>query len=144
MMDIGRFLAAKTKPRTRDFPAPEGLKVFFEDPAQAAFQVRGLTGEELARVRAAVERNRDMQALVEKFFGGREERLSAMKDVLGLSPDSLPDDLARRITMVALGCASPELDEQAAARLFEVQPVFAYQLSDAILNLTGEGAALGE
>jgi hypothetical protein len=144
MMDVTRFVKAPACPRTRSLAAPQDLRAFFENPAAAAFEVRGLSGEELARVRAAVERNRDMAAIVEKIFGDREDKVSAIRELMGLSPDTLPEDLARRITMVALGCVSPELDEQAAARLFEVQPVFAYKLSDTILHLTGEGASLGE
>ncbi|TYT73252.1 hypothetical protein [Desulfobotulus mexicanus] len=144
MMDVQAFLRAAVRPRTRRLPAPQGLHIFFEDPAEAEFEVRGLNGEELARVRSTVERNRDMTAIVEKIFGDREEKVSAIRELMGLDSETLPDDLARRMAIISGGCMSPELDEQAAAKLFLVLPVFGYTLSDTILQLTGEGAELGE
>ncbi|MCW7755413.1 hypothetical protein OOT00_15635, partial [Desulfobotulus sp. H1] len=64
--------------------------------------------------------------------------------LMGLDSETLPDDLARRMAILSEGCMSPELDEQAVVKLFLVLPVFGYTLSETILNLTGEGAELGE
>ncbi|TWI68555.1 hypothetical protein LZ24_02528 [Desulfobotulus alkaliphilus] len=144
MMDVQAFLRASFRPRTRRLPAPQELHGFFGNPAEAVFEVRGLSGEELARVRSAVERNRDLGQLVEKLFGDQEDKLDAIRTLAGVNPDTLPDDLARRMALVCEGCTAPAFDEQATVKLFQVQPVFAYQLADTVLNLTGEGASLGE
>ena len=143
-MDVQAFLRAAVRPRTRSLPAPQALHQFFESPEKAVFEIKALTGEQLARVRSAVERNRDMAALVEKIFGDRAERMEAIRELVGVNSESVPEDLARRIAIISEGCISPEVSEQVAVKIFQAVPVFGYSLSDAILNLTGEGAHLGE
>ena len=137
-----KFTKAKFEPRTETIPVP-ALKDFFDgDPA---WVVRGLTGEEMARVNEAQAKSRNLAAAVEALAGnGHAEKVQALRESLGLSDDSLPADLARRIEMLALGSVDPAIDSQIAAKLFRAHPVVGYELSNRITALSGQGMTLGE
>lgn len=143
--DLRKFKKAKFEPRTKIVDVP-ALRAFFSEGEPPRFKVRGLTGEELGRVNDAQSRAKNISALVEVISSasGVKETASAIREGLGLSPDGVPEDIARRIEMVAVGCVEPEMDLQTAAKIFRVAPIDGYSLSNAITLLSGQGMTLGE
>ena len=140
--DLKKFQKAKFEPRTETVKVVS-LSEFFGDD-DPAFTVRGLTGEELAKVNAAQSKAKSLNALVEALAGQNQtEKVKAIRDGMGLSEDEIPEDLARRIEMMVHGCVDPTLDAQAAAKVFRVAPVDGYAISNAIITLSGKGMILG-
>ncbi len=141
--DLKKFSKAKFTARTEAVPVP-ALAVFFADEAKAEFVVRGLTGEEMARVNEAQTKSKNIAAIIEAIASQTQsEKVKGLKDSLGLG-DDMPSDLARRIEMLALGCVEPELDVQAASKIFRVAPVDGYNLTNKITVLSGQGMTVGE
>ena len=142
--NLKQFQKAKFDPRTETVPVP-ALSGFFGPGETPAFVIRGLTGEEMARCNEAQAKGRNLTAVVEALSGnGHAEKVHALRESLGLSDDNLPEDLARRIEILARGCVEPTLDQQAAAKLFKVCPVDGYNLTNKIQLLSGQGMRLGE
>ena len=142
--DLKKFSKAKFEPRTEQVEVP-ALKDFFAEDAKPEFTVRGLTGEEMARCREAQNKHKNMAALVEALAGSNQgETVKGLRESLGLSEDSMPPDLAQRIEMLYLGCIEPQLDVQAASKIFRVAPVDAYSLTNKIQILSGQGMQPGE
>ncbi len=144
--DVKKFGKAKFEPRTEIVAVTSpALTAFFSDGDRPEFTVRAITGEEMARVNDATSKQKNLAAVVEALAGqAQAEKVSALRESLGLSDDDLPADLARRIEMLRLGCVSPELDLQTAAKIFRVAHVDGYNLSNKILVLSGQGLLVGE
>lgn len=141
--DLKKFSKAKFVPRTEAVAVP-ALGAFFADEAKAEFKVRGLTGEEMARVNEAQAKNKNIAAVVEAIASSSQaDKVRGLKDSLGLGGD-MPSDLVRRIEMLSLGCVEPELDIQAASKIFKVAPVDGYSLTNKITVLSGQGMTVGE
>lgn len=134
------FMQAKLTPRTNSVPVPALADWFGGDAASAAWTVRGLTGNELARVNEAEQRNRKESALIEALAdGSKSEIVGEMQRVLGRTNDTQPD-IARRLELLTLGSVDPECSEELAVRLCERYPVAFYELTNAVLELTGRGS----
>lgn len=141
--DLKKFDKAKFEPRTEQVPVP-ALASFFGEGEKAEMEVRGLTGEEMARVNEAQSRQKNIQAVIEALAGDdSKEKVKAIQESLGLS-DDIPTDLARRIELLHLGCVDPQLDIQTAAKIFRVAPVDGYALTNQIQLLSGQGMMPGE
>lgn len=123
----------------------EALKSFFDSESQPVFRVRGLTGEEMARVNEAETKQSNLSAIVEALAtGGESQKVEAIRQAVGLAGDDVPADYAKRIETVSLGCIDPELDEQMTVKIFEVAAADAYNLSNKIWELSGQGLQPGE
>lgn len=140
---VERFMEARFSSRTQEVELGDLAEWFDGDPR---WTVRGLTGPELARVNDSVQvaSNREAMAaaLMEKQ-GGRGDKTEALQRLLGLGSD-LPDDYVRRLEMLIAGSVDPPCDRQLAVRLAEKFPVEFYQLTNAIMQLTGKGHRVGE
>ena len=142
-MDLKKFMAAKFEPRTQAVDVPD-LAMWFPEDTPAVITVRGLTGEELARVNEAAAKNRNMAGIVDALASASApDKAEAIKEAIGIS-DSVPDDLAKRIEQLVFGCVEPKFDQPAAVKFFQVFPVEGYILSNAIMRLTGQGQQPGE
>ena len=141
---LKEFSKAKFEARTATVSVP-ALAEFFDEGEKAEFVVRGLTGEETARVNEAQSKSKNLQAVVAALAGkDQTEKIQALQESLGLSADTIPGDLARRIEMLAMGCADPVIDVQTAAKIFKVAPVDGYNLTNEILRLSGQGMTVGK
>lgn len=141
--DLKKFNKAKFQARVETVPVP-ALAGFFTGGEAAEFKVRGLTGEEMARVNDVQAKNKNISAVIEAIASqSPNEKIQGFKSGLGLG-DDMPTDLVRRIEMLSLGCVEPELDQQSASKVFKVAPVDAYNLTNKITLLSGQGMILGE
>ena len=137
--DLTRFIREELRQRTVEVKAPE-MKAWFGEDAPI-FVVRGLTGEEFYRVREAVQKRADFQAIAAALLSGGGD---AVADALEAFYGAVPDEYARRVEVLILGCVNPVLDRQAAVKLITNYPASAHAVSEAILRATGEGAVPGE
>ena len=141
--DMKGFKRAKFGDRTEDVPVPE-LKEWFSEDEDPVFTVRGLTGIEVAIGRQAAEKYSNLKTVMEKIASSlAEEKADGIQEVLNLGSNT-PEEAARRVEHLRMGCVSPEFDSEAAAKFFEAYPITAYTLTNKIIALTGEGRTPGE
>jgi hypothetical protein len=147
MLDVQAFLAATLQPRQESVPVPE-LAHWLQPGAEAVWVVRGLTAAELSRADAAAANGlANVRALVSALAGDGTDKAHAFRQALGLSNEDVPADISRRIEMLAAGSVSPVLgpdNRDVAVKMAEQYAGRFYQLTNTIVNLTGQGAELGK
>ncbi|MFP5259297.1 MAG: hypothetical protein ACLGQH_09760 [Acidobacteriota bacterium] len=137
MFNIREFSRAQLKPRTKALEIP-ALAPWSGGEAPT-IEVRGLTGQELARVREAVEKHRNIAKLLEAAVGGSDkEKITAVREMYGIA-DGLPEDFAKRIEMLTIGVVSPEMDLETCLKFATAFPVEFYSITGTITELTGMG-----
>lgn len=144
-MDLQKFLSAPLAPRQSTVDVPELAAWFGKEPA--AWTVRGLTAAELSRANQAADRGLDNARAMVAALAGDGDKASAIRQAMGLSNDDVPGDISRRIEMLAAGSVAPLLggdNRDVAVKLAETFPTVFYQLTNAITNLTGQGAEVGK
>lgn len=144
-MDLQKFLQAALQPRQSTVQVPELSAWFGDKPAE--WVVRGLSAAELARANQAGERGLDNARAMVAALAGDGDKAAAIRAAMGLSNEDVPGDVSRRIEMLAAGAVSPLLgpdNRDVAVKLAETFPTVFYQLTNAIINLTGQGAELGK
>lgn len=138
--DLKQFRKTQLAARTEDIPTPE-LKLFFAEDEKPVFKVRGMAGDEMYRVREAVEKRRDLQAIVSRLMSGEGSAMAdAIEDYFGV----VPEEFARRVEILLVGCLDPVLTRQDVMKLFRHYPTQAHAICTRILHLTGEGSLPGE
>ena len=107
-MDLNAFLAAALAPREQAVEVPE-LAAWFAEGEPAVWTVRGLSAAELGRAKEACARGLDnIRALVEAMAGdGNGDKAASIRRAFGLSTDDVPEDVSRRIEMLAAASVSP-------------------------------------
>lgn len=146
-IDLARFRELELAPRTAKLAAPE-----FAALAQALglptegdallWEVRGLTGEELAAANALNERPELLVGAVEVIASRsslKPELVGAIKDLVGLGEET-PVDLAKRFDWLRMGSVDPHVDRAEAVWLFTHFPWLGYRLTNLIIELTHAGA----
>jgi len=142
-MDFDKFLNASLAMREATIPVPELKEFFAADKPE--WTVRGLTAAELARANDAAEAGQSINDLVEALAKG--EKADAIRKLAGVPGKDVPKDVSRRIQMLVSGSVSPLLDEETrdvAVKLAETFPTVFFNLTNKIVNLTGEGAEMGK
>ena len=138
-----KFMSTNFTPRTQDVNVPD-MKDFFEPNTPTVFRVRGLTGQELARVHEAVDKHRNIAGLISGLLSSQSsEKIDAIRASLGVT-DDVPAEIARRLEMISIACVDPTISLEAAVRLCEVYPIEFYEITTAISTLTGQGQVPGK
>jgi len=147
MLDVQAFLAAALQPREQRVPVPE-LEQWFPTGTEPVWVVRGLTASELSRANAAAENGlANVRALVAALAGDGTDKAASIRQTLGLSNEDVPADISRRIEMLAAGSVHPVLgsdNRDVAVKMAEKYAARFYELTNAILSLTGQGAEPGK
>lgn len=137
-----KFEKTNFSPREKEVEVKE-LKSFFTNGDKPVFKIRGLTGEELFSVRAAVERAQNIEELVNQLASGNtKQKVSAAINALGLG-DGLPDDYVRRLRVLIYGSVEPDINLELSKKIADAYPTVFTRLTDQIMLLTGAGK-LGE
>lgn len=138
-----KFMNTNFTPRTKDVKVPD-MKDFFDKDSEPVFHVRGLTGQELARVHEAVDKHRDIAGLVSGLLSGQsQEKIDSIRSALGVT-DDVPSEIARRLEMVSIACVDPKISLEIAVKFCEVYPIEFYSVSGTISELTGKGQTPGK
>lgn len=146
MLDIQKFLNAALAPRQQTLPVPD-LASWFPPDVPAQWVVRGLTAAELCRANEAAQNGLDNVRAMVAALAGEGDKAQAIRTAMGLSTDDVPGDISRRIEMLAAGSVAPALGTEqrdVAVKLAETFPTTFYQLTNAIVALTGQGAEPGK
>ena len=143
-LDIKKLRSAKFVDRTKEIPIPGEMIKGAGWKKGSKWVVKALGGEELYSIRAAVERNKNIEELVQKLVSGSiKEKVEAALGTLGIG-DELPDDYVRRLNILRLGSADPEIDHEFAKFVALNFATFFNEATDQIQVLTGQGRSLGE
>ena len=136
--DLKKFMNASFEARTKDIEVPE-LKSFFDEGERPLIRIRGLTGEEWARVSDTVANYRNIERLVEGILSTKgTEKVEAVKGAFGMG-DKVPDDLVRRYQLLVYGSVEPKLDEEAVKKISRCFPIDFYHLTNEVITLSGQG-----
>lgn len=141
--DVKAFSATKFEPRIETVEVDE-LKEFCKGDGPLEFKVRGLTGEELYRVRGAVDNNNNLAAVLEGLTSiVGKEKAAALRDYCGAGGKT-PDEHVRRLEMLVIACVDPKIERPLAVKLAAAYPLVFNRLTDKILYLTGMGSEVGK
>ncbi|MDF1577674.1 MAG: hypothetical protein P1P81_04420 [Desulfobulbales bacterium] len=144
--DRKKFEQARFEPRTEEVPVPD-LAGFFSGLAKKevpGWKVRGLTGPELGQCNEAAENNRKIGAILEGLVGQSSKEIkAAIKELTG-NGEAVPQDIAKRLSMLVIGSVDPAVDRPLAVRLCEYYPIEFFQLTNKITTLTGQGHMPGK
>ncbi len=137
--DKKKFMKTSFEPRTQKVPVPD-LKEFFDDDAELFWVVRNLSGHELGKINEAEQRNKAISAILDGIISvDAKDKVDAIKASIGLG-DNTPSDIARRLEMLTIGSVDPVIDHEMAVKVCTYYPIEFYQLTNAITQLTGQGA----
>lgn len=146
-MDLQKFLKSSFQHREATIEVPALVGTLFAENEKPEWKVRGLTTAELARANQAGDRGlENVRAMVEAMAGDGD-KAAAIRQAMGLSNEDVPGDVSRRIEMLTAGSVAPLLgpdNRDVAVLLSEKFAVVFYQLTNAITNLTGQGAEVGK
>ena len=134
--DVAAFERAEFRPRTERVPVP-ALAPFFADGERAEWEVRGLTASELSRAQDAAKRQRDMGAVADAL-AAHGDKAREIRKALGLSAET-PGEIAKRLEMLTAGSVTPAIELHQAVKLAEKFPIEFLALTNAIMELTGQG-----
>ena len=141
--DKDKFQNTDFRYRTAKVPVPE-LKHFFDEDEVPEWNVRNLSGSELAQVNEASKQNKMLSELVETFMSENyTDQIKAIKERLGLT-EEVPDEVVRGISLIKHGSVNPTCTQEMAVRLAETNPVPFYRIWRKIIELSGLGHSLGE
>lgn len=141
--NLEKFEAEGFRSREGSVAVPE-LSAFFAEGVDPVWQIRGLTGSEVAKVRDSVQRAKDLDGLVAKLASSStRDKVDAVMEAFGLGISGEADDFVRRLTLLELGSVDPKIKREHAVKVSEVAPLAFYRLTDEIYTLTGRGK-LGE
>lgn len=147
MLDLQKFLNADLQARRQTIDVPE-LQGWAQADAPAQWTVRGLTAAELARANQAAETGiENVRAMIAALAGTGTDKSGAIRQAMGLSDEDVPADISRRIEMLTAGSVDPVLgvnQRDVAVKLSEAYAGVFYKLTNAIINLTGQGAEPGK
>lgn len=145
--DSKRFAREKFEPRTESVPVP-ALADWFGEGEAAEWKVRGITGNESARINEAATKARatgDLAAALASAAGSKE-RIDGILTAAGLPTDAkqTPEDMVRRLEMLVIGSVEPAIDLPVALQLAKAFPFEFFQLTTRIIALTGLGHIPGK
>lgn len=140
--DSKKFRKAKWEPRTGVVPVPL-LAEFFEEGEPAQITVRGLTLDELARSREAINKTEVVGKLAGALANNQgAEAGEAIAEAMGLPSGSVTDDTAVKMGMMQTGIVEPAMELPDIVTLCEVAPIEAGMIVAEIMRLTGLGKQL--
>jgi hypothetical protein len=149
--DLKKFRNTDFERRVKEVPVPE-LAFFFEKSKKSkskkkeipVWRCQNMTGEELYRMRDAVDRNRDVEKTLEALAAGQGAEVA--KEALGVT-DNVPDDLARRLSVLVFGTVNDDGETFSRSDAIALAKEFSVtfdRLTTEIMILSGIGSKPGE
>ncbi|GAB5451836.1 MAG: hypothetical protein Hals2KO_21640 [Halioglobus sp.] len=144
-MDVDKFLNSPLalKQRTIDVPS---LKPFF-GKEKPQWTIRALSAAELARASMYASQGQEtVKALIE-VMSGDGDKAEAIRKAMGVSENEVPAEVSRRIELLTAASVDPELGpskREVAVKLAESYGTTFWELTNAIMTLTGEGSEVGK
>lgn len=139
--DAQNFMRASWVHRTQEVDVPE-IAEYFTDGAKPVFVVRGLSADELYKIRSASSRQKTLEGIAEGLAeGSKSGAAKAIKEALGAS-GTLDPATPRAMETLMAGCVDPPCDLDMARLLMDKHGLIFMRLSDTIMTLTGQGGAV--
>lgn len=136
--NTGQFMAEKYTPRIKKVAVPD-LKNFFEKDEKPVWQVRGLTGVEIAKAQEVAAKRSVSAAILEGLLTMRENEVKdAITKLVGKS-DDIPEEMAKKIEHLVIASVEPVCTEDMAVKISKVAPTTFFTLANAIWTLSGQG-----
>jgi len=137
--DISKFDTASFENRTATIKVPE-LHNFFDEEDKKEWIVRGLNADELAIINEAVSTNKNIEGVISAITSNvSSDKVNAVKEIIGIQTDTVPDDLVRRFEMLTRGSVEPKIDHNISVKLGKSFPTTLFKLTNKIIELTGQG-----
>ena len=153
-LDIKKFLNQQFEPRVKDVPVPQ-LKPWFasngkgkdksdkvtdiKDAKPPVWTIRALNADEIGRADEAVANEGVTTQLMEALTSMNSPEVSEkVKELMGASKDT-PKTIAKRTYHLIYGSVEPKCDYELAGKLRNTFPVIFYELTNEILQLSGQG-----
>jgi len=112
--------------------------------SKTIWKVRGLEGVEVARSNEAMERNKNIAAILEGLIAkNMQNKVQAVKQLIGVD-EKVPNEIAKRIELLIIGSIDPKVDTELAVKICRVYPIEFYQITNKITELTGRGHVPGK
>lgn len=134
--DSKAFMGAAFVPRLEEIDVP-GLADWFNG-AIPVWVVRGQTASELAGSIDAGNKRRNIDTVI-KALAANADQVDEMRRAIGIATQETHADVVRRLEMLTQCSVDPEITLDLAVRLAEVRPIEFYQLTNKIVELTGQG-----
>lgn len=133
--DKAAFMRQTFEPRiaTIDLPA---LKLWF-DGKNTEWKVRGQTASEMARSFDSANKAKNLESII-NAISHSENQVKELKKAIGIS-DDVPDDIIKRLEQLVSCSVEPVCDMPLAVKLAETFPIEFYQITNKIVELTGQG-----
>jgi hypothetical protein len=141
--DLNRFEATAFHDRTEAVPVP-ALAAFFGKKEDPLWTVRGLSHAELAQAEESITRGQDVEAVVTALTGKSKDKAEAITGLLGVTGNEVPRETKKRMELLVLGSVDPEVSLSVAVKLSQAYPIEFGQLTNKILQLTGQGKVQAE
>ncbi len=136
--DVQGFARATWVHRTQEVPVPE-LADYFAPGDPPVFIVRGLSADELYKIRSAASRHKVLEGIAEGLAeGSKSGAARAIASALG-GAETLDPATPRAMETLIAGCVEPPCDLDLARLLESKHGLIFMRLSDAIMTLTGQG-----
>ena len=130
------FMGEAFTPRLAEVDVP-GLSDWFNG-AIPVWIVRGQTASELAGSIDAGNKRRNIDTVV-RALAANADQVDEMRRAIGISTQETHADVVRRLEMLVQCSVDPVITLDVAVRLAEVRPIEFYQLTNKIVELTGQG-----
>lgn len=134
--DLARFAQAEFRPRTQRVPVP-GLQAFFAPGSPAEWEVASLNATQLHNAIEAKQRQAVVASVVDAIASSGD-RAQEVRKALGLAGE-VPGEVVKRLEMLVAGSVAPKVDMPTAVKLANAFPVEFLQLTNTILEITGQG-----
>jgi hypothetical protein len=133
--DKNKWLKTEFQPRTSEVKLLQ-LADWFSD-GEPIFVVRGLTGNEVGRVRDALIKNKNIESIIEAI-SENSDQIDKLKEAIGIGAET-PFDVIKRLEELTIALIDPSFTIQDAVKFAERHPIEFYQLTNEINRLTGLG-----
>jgi hypothetical protein len=141
--DLKSFFEVKFEPRQMDYPVPQ-LKAWFGKDEKPIWKICGIDGAAIGRAdEAAGNENLTAQLFESLLAANTPEIVAKVKEMVGRSVDK-PKAIAKRIYHLQYGSVEPECSLDLAVRICDNFPILFIELTNAILNLSGQGMQPGK
>lgn len=142
-LDVKAFLNEKFKPREKAVEVPQ-LKKWFKNGDNPVWKIRGIDADEIGRADEAVANENMSTKLLEALTSMNSAEVSEkVKELMGKSDDT-PKTIAKRVYHLIYGSVDPKCDFELAGKLRKSFPVIFYELTNEILQLSGQGFEPGK
>ena len=135
--NMAGFMKAKFEPRTAEVRVPK-LKDWFGEDEEPIIKVKGLDATEYARIQQIRVRHANAEAVI-RALTNQAEQIEVLKETIGLIDDETPEDYAKRLETLVIGCIEPEFTLAQAQTFAQRFIIDFYVITNKIYELTGLG-----